>query len=236
MTSNKLHVALGFGNEVRITRGRSFLQKTKRNHKTPTQFLLIDYRPGRRNALQRNQYGAPGNERANFQRDTSVRVFAEVARVHSFGNRVDFTVIHSAWYLLRGNSQHSPNICCVATHSSTHQISAAWQLTAVTKCLLRGNSQQSPNVCCVATHSTHQISAAWQLTAVTKCLLCGNSQQHSPSICCVATHSSPQMSAAWQLTELTKYLLCGNSQQHSPNICCVATQSSHQILERAAVP
>jgi len=109
MTSNKLHVALGFGNEVRITRGRSFLQKTKRNHKTPTQFLLIDYRPGRRNALQRNQYGAPGNERANFQRDTSVRVFAEVARVHSFGNRVDFTVIHSAWYLLCGNSKQSPN-------------------------------------------------------------------------------------------------------------------------------
>jgi len=96
MTSNKLHVALGFGNEVRIAKGRSFPRKTKRNHKATSQFLLIDYRPGSRSALQRNQYGAPVNERANFQRDTSVREVAEVARVHNIGNHVDFTVTQSA--------------------------------------------------------------------------------------------------------------------------------------------
>lgn len=95
MTSNKLHVALGFGSEIRITKDRSFPRKTKRNHKAISQFLQIraDYCSGSRSVLQRHQYGAPGNERANFQRDTSVREVAEVARVHSIGTRVDFIVI-----------------------------------------------------------------------------------------------------------------------------------------------
>jgi hypothetical protein len=96
MTSNKLQVALGFGNEIRIAKGRSFRRKSKRNYKATSQFLLVDYRSGSRSALQRNQYGAPGNGRSNFQRDTSVREVAQVARVPSIGNRVDFIVIQSA--------------------------------------------------------------------------------------------------------------------------------------------